>query len=137
VAGMKEKDLEIFNESLDQCMKDPRFLDRFYELFLASTPEVAEKFKNTDMLRQKRILKTSLYMLMLAAQGLDEGMQHLEQIAQRHSRDEIDIPPHLYDLWLNCLIQAVKEFDPAYNLDTERAWRVMMMHGIKVMKDRY
>lgn len=83
------------------------------------------------------MIKSSLYMLIYAAEGKPEGEVHLKQIAKLHSRHELDIKPALYDLWLECLIQAVKEFDPLFNAEIEKIWRSFMKQGIEFMKSRY
>jgi hypothetical protein len=41
---LNERDIELFNDSLERCTSGRRFLDRFYELFVASSTEVAAKF---------------------------------------------------------------------------------------------
>jgi hemoglobin-like flavoprotein len=100
------RDIEVFNDSLERCTSTRRFLDRFYELFISSSPEVAAKFANTDLRVQKASLKVSLYMIMASIQRKPEGTVHLERIAARHSRAGLDIGPHLYDQWLDCLIRG-------------------------------
>jgi hemoglobin-like flavoprotein len=137
MAGIPERDLELFNDSLERCTRGPRFLERFYELFMASSPEVAAKFVDTDFRRQRRVLKISLYMMMLAAEGKLEADLHLERIARRHSRAELRIRPELYDLWLECLLRAARESDPQFGAETEAAWRVILRRGIEFMKARY
>jgi hemoglobin-like flavoprotein len=132
-----ERDAELFNDSLERCTSDRRFLERFYELFIASSAEVAAKFANTDFRVQKAALKVSLYMIMASIEGKPEGAVHLERIAARHSRNALDIGPHLYDQWLECLIQAVRECDPLFGDKTEHAWRRVMRVGIEFLKSRY
>jgi hypothetical protein len=66
-----------------------------------------------------------------------EGNVHLERIVPRHSRSGLGIGPHLYDLWLDCLIQAVRECDPLFGEETERAWHRVMRVGIELLKSRY
>jgi hemoglobin-like flavoprotein len=134
---MTEEEIGLFNDSLERCTTSADFLDYFYRTFIASSTEVAEKFKHTDFKRQKIMLRTSLYMMMLAAMGKPEAQEHLQRIARVHGRASHDIRPALYDLWLDCLIQAVERFDPAFNQDTENAWRAMMKPGIDFMKSRY
>jgi hemoglobin-like flavoprotein len=134
---LKERDAELFNDSLERCTSDRRVLDRFYELFINSSAEVAAKFANTDFRVQKAALKVSFYMIMASIEGKPEGTVHLERIAARHSRNALDIGPHLYDLWLDCLIQAVRECDPLFGDDTEQAWRRVMRVGIEFLKSRY
>ena len=134
---MRERDVELFNDSLERCTRRAGFLDRFYELFLTSSEEVTQKFKHTDFKRQKRALRISLYVMMLVPERKAEADAHLERIAKRHSRRELDIRPELYDLWLDCLIRAAREFDPLFNMETERAWRSIMQAGIDFMRSRY
>jgi hemoglobin-like flavoprotein len=136
MSDLTERDLERFNDSLER-MPGGRLLERFYELFMAASPEVRAKFADTDFRRQRRVLKVSLYLMMLAAQGRLEGQVHLDEIARRHSRAGLDIRPELYDLWLECLIAAVREHDPRFDADTERAWRAVLRSGIEAMKSRY
>jgi hemoglobin-like flavoprotein len=76
-------------------------------------------------------------MMMSAALGHGEGDVHLKRIARRHSRAELAIRPELYDLWLECLIQAAREYDRSFSGETERAWRNVMKRGIEFMKSEY
>jgi hemoglobin-like flavoprotein len=97
---------------------------------------VARKFEHTDLRKQARMLKTSLYVMMLAS-GEIERIAHLERIAELHSRAGLDIQPELYDLWLDRLVQAVEEFDSQFDPEIEAAWRRVLQPGIEVMKSRY
>jgi hemoglobin-like flavoprotein len=98
---------------------------------------VAEKFRNTDLRRQAHALRASLYFLMMAAGGAPEAREHLEQIADLHSRAKLDIRPELYDLWLEALLQAVREYDSHFDAETEAAWRQVLDYGIAFMRSRY
>jgi hemoglobin-like flavoprotein len=133
---MYERDVELFNDSIERCCCKPEFLRRFYALFLASSDTVAKKFERTDLRKQARLLRTSLYIMMLAS-GESERIVHLERLAKLHSRAELDIKPELYDLWLDRLVQAVKEFDPMFDMETETAWRRVLQPGIEIMKSGY
>ena len=133
---MNEKDVELFNDSIERCSCKPEFLRRFYSLFLASSGPVAKKFERTDLQKQARMLKTSLYIMMLAGNE-SERVMHLERLAKLHSRAELDIKPELYDLWLDVLVRAVEEFDPLFDVQIGNAWRRMLQPGIEFMKSRY
>jgi hemoglobin-like flavoprotein len=135
-AGPNEHEIALFNDSLERCA-GRRFLDRFYQLFVSSSAEVAAKFANTDFNVQNRAVKVSFYMIVSSIEQKPEGNVHLERIAARHSRKGLDIRPALYDQWLDCLIQAVREHDPMFDAETETAWRRVMKRGIDVMKSRY
>jgi hemoglobin-like flavoprotein len=133
---MHERDFELFNDSIERCSLRPDFLRRFYTLFLASSDTVAKKFEHTDLREQAKLLKTSLYIMMLASNE-PERIVHLERLAKLHSRAELDIKPELYDLWLDRMVQAIKEFDPMFDSETETAWRRVLQPGIEFMKSRY
>jgi hemoglobin-like flavoprotein len=134
---MTEAELALFNDSLTRCTSQPLFLERFYAVFVSSSEEVRHKFGQTDFPKQRRLLQASFYMVMLEADGKPEGSVHFERIADLHSQRHLDISPHLYDLWLACLLQAVREYDPQWTPEIESLWRRMMAHGIAFMKARY
>lgn len=127
-----ENDLRIFNDSLDRCLADERFLDLFYDRLVRSSPEVAEKFASTDMRRQKRMLKSSLYSAMLAANGNPPALEHLRQLEGLHR--ERGIGAELYDRWLDCLLEAVHACDPSADERVEATWRRVLAVAIDVMK---
>lgn len=112
---MTEEDIALFHDSYDRCTANPQFMDRFYELFLSSRQEVAEKYKYTDFKRQKKLHKESLLLVMLMNMDSFKDYKRLEKIAKHHSRKELNIRPGLYEIWLECLIQAVKEIDNEFN----------------------
>jgi len=56
---MFRPEIELFNDSLARCLRRGELFQRFYELFLASSDEVREKFRATDFRRQRRMLQTS------------------------------------------------------------------------------
>ena len=129
--------LHVFNASLDRCVSQPEFLDRFYENLLATSDEIAEKFRHTEFTRQKAALKRALYVLLFAHEWDLQGDAYLRGLAQRHSRHDLDIRPELYDLWLDSLLKTVREFDPSFDETIAAAWRTMLGPGIEFMKSAY
>jgi len=134
---MGDQVTELFNQSLDRCLTQPGFMDRFYEIFLNSSEEVVDKFANTNFHRQKRMLRLSLYLIVSIGQSMPEAESHFERIAEQHSRSQLDIKPALYDLWLTSLLKAVSEFDPNFDKQLEEAWRKTLAYGIEFMRIRY
>ena len=126
-----------FGASLGRCHANPGFIARFYDLFVAASPEAAEKFKDTDLERQCRAMSSSLYALVLVIEGSKAAILYLDKIARQHGREDLDIRPELYDVWLKCLIETVSEFDPQYSDEIERLWRDAMAFGVKFMQSRY
>ncbi len=125
-------------DSLSRCVKDPRFLDRFYELLMASSDDIREKFETTDFERQMKVLQDSLFVMMVAA-GTTSGMAHKElaKLAERHSRNNLNIKPEWYVNWLDCLMKAVSEVDPQCTPELELAWRESLKGGIDLLKSKY
>ncbi|MCG6926046.1 MAG: globin [Acidobacteria bacterium] len=130
--------LEMFDGSLGRCTSQSRFLDLFYAKFLASSPKVREKFKDTDFVRQKRALKASLHMILLAAgdESGDPGT-YLSDVAEKHNAKHLDVGAELYDLWLDSLLETVEECDPEYSAEVRQAWEEVMMVGIHYLTVRY
>lgn len=126
-----------FSESLARCMADPGFLDRFYERFTSSSPEIAEKFKDTDFVRQKKALSSSLYLTVMAIEGGKGATTFLEGVAKRHARGALDIRPGLYEIWLDCLVDTAEEVDPEFDAELESIWRDTLRFGIDFMQSRY
>jgi hemoglobin-like flavoprotein len=134
---MDDRDAELFNDSLQRCLGKADFLERFYEYFLASSPEVAARFAGTDFRRQRRMLKASLWMMTGILAGRPETTGHLDHIAALHGRARLDVRPEMYGLWLGSLLRAVREADSRYTGDVENAWRRVLAPGIKYMQSRY
>jgi len=135
---MDQQTLEAFDRSLERCTSQSRFLDLFYTRFLASSPKVREKFADTDFVHQKRALKASLHMILLAAEDPEKGPErYLSEIAERHGARDLDIGAELYDLWLDSLLETVEECDPEYTPAVRKAWEDVMMVGIHYVCVRY
>ncbi len=131
---MDEKTLELFNDSFEYCLAKESFLPRFYELFLASSAEIRQKFMNTDIHRQSRILKKSLYVLTMATVGTEEARNELLRLGKSHGLQGMNIPEYMYDLWLDCLVQTVREFQTDWTPETEASWREMLNPHIEILK---
>ena len=130
--------LAAFEASLKRCEVRPDFLDVFYGNFLASSPEVAEKFVGTDFARQKESLSASFHHLLLVARDPKQGpAPYLEEVAARHGAGGLAIGAHLYDLWLDCLLETVRACDPESSKEVEAAWEEVMMIGIHYLCSNY
>ena len=135
---MDEATLQTFESSLARCTAKPEFLDLFYDTFLASSPKVREKFANTEVANQKRMLSASFNLMLRAAQNEESGPpEYLEELAKRHGAKQLAIGADLYDLWLDSLLVAVRASDPAYSMKIEAAWEKVMGIGIKYLCLRY
>lgn len=128
--------LESFHRLTQTEAIEARFLDEFYQSFMAASPEVRKRFEKTDFEKQKKVLKSSLYQI-LALYTNKIVDAHFEKIVKSHSKSELDIYPYLYEIWLTCLINTVKRNDLAFSSEVELAWRMVMALGITYMKFKY
>jgi hemoglobin-like flavoprotein len=131
---------KLFDDSYWRTVSASRdgraFIDGFYDRFLSTSDEISTKFANTDFDKQKQVLLLSLaFMSTYAASG--EPNTVIEKIAASHAPSGHDIRPELYDAWLGCLLDTVREFDPHWSPEVETAWRSTMEPGIAFMKARY
>jgi len=128
----------IFNDSYNRCLARDEFIDKFYDRYITSNDLVAEKFAHTEMKKQKLMLEASLHIIMaLKTSTPENAVKHFKRIGVAHGREQHDIPPALYDLWLESLIETVKEFDVKYDSDVDVAWRDILSDGIRIMKSMY
>ena len=131
---------KLFDKSYERVktvIKNDRcFFDAFYDRFIQFSPEVAQHFKHTDMQRQKKVLEKSFYSLLIFY-ATNNANDYLEEIAIQHSKSALDINPGLYDLWLESLIETVKEYDDHFTPETELSWRLVLSVGITYMKFKY
>jgi hemoglobin-like flavoprotein len=120
-------------DSLGRCVKCETFLQRFYELFMASSPEVAELFQKTDFERQKKMLRDSLYVMLVAA-GTTKGAAHDEvrRLATLHR--DVGVKSDMYSLWLDSLVEAAREHDTHFTDTLENDWRASLSEPIELMK---
>lgn len=132
----KEKVAELFNDSYQRCRSNPAFMDIFYDRFLAASPLVSDKFKDTDFVRQKRMLRGSLLHLISAYVGEDADIR-LGVIAETHSASGYNIGPELYELWRQAMLEAVEQCDPRFNDEIKAAWEATIQGGIEFLISKY
>jgi len=130
----------IFDASYERVKKHhagkEAFFHAFYERFIQADPRVAQHFQHTDMERQQKMLEKSFYRLLVfyATNSTDD---YLEEVAIRHSKLVLNIDKDLYDIWLDCLIETLKDYDPEYSDQVELSWRLLLATGITYMKFKY
>ncbi len=135
--ALNRNQIACFDTSLARCLADQAFLTRFYDLFVESSPDIAEKFRDTDFQRQRRAMGASLYVLVLALEQGEAAIIYLNQVALQHSHAKLDVRPEMYDAWRDCLLQSVKEYDPLFSEEIEQAWREAVQFAINFMRERY
>ena len=112
------------------------FVEYFYKILVGRNDTIKKIFANIDLERQRRMVKKSIFYIYNCYR--DKYINDdLEKIAVLHNKHNLNIPTHLYDVWLDCLLESVEKFDPEYNDEIEVAWRMIMSVGISYMKFQY
>ncbi|VXB30416.1 conserved hypothetical protein [Pseudomonas sp. 8AS] len=130
---MKATDLVM--QSYGRCCASATFFDDFYRYFLASSPQVRDKFTNTDMPAQKQLLRQGILNLVMYARGMPDTK--LRALGESHARGRLDIRPELYDLWLDALLMSIAAHDGQFSESIRSAWREVLNKGIGVIKSGY
>jgi len=126
----------VIGEGIGLGAKGRRFFKHFYQIFFGKSGEVRGKFKEVDMDSQIHVLEKSMFH-MISFYVAKTDTEYLRTIALTHNREQYDIKPEYYDIWLEALIETVEELDPGYNADLGLAWRLAMTPGIQFMKFHY
>lgn len=128
--------IQEFHDSFTR-VTDPgqgqRFFDVFYARFIAADEAVAEKFRATDLVHQKQMLRESLTEMREFFTS-PKSNPYIVTLARIHGVRGHDITPHFFDRWLDCLVATVVEVDPHSNDNVALAWRIVMAPGIEFMK---
>ena len=132
---MRADQLKLVEESYARCFESPGFLDTFYQHLLESSPAIPPMFSQTDFERQHKVLQHGLGILMIYAKRKNPAL--LQRIADRHDRNDVNVDPSLYPLFVESLVTAVREHDSEVSPDIEDAWRAAIAPGIEFMKDQY
>ena len=85
---------------------------------------------------QVRMLQKGMYQL-ISFYLVKADSSSLKSIAISHNRSHYDIAPELYDLWLDALLETLKELDPEYTKELRLAWQIVMTPGILYLKHHY
>lgn len=117
-------DYSDLHQSYGRCNANGPFIERFYDVFLDSHPDVRRAFANTDFDRQRRLLRRTLTSAIMYAAGSGSVEREIAAMAEIHSRKgRAPVQPHLYGYWLDSLITVIREFDPECDFQLERRWR--------------
>lgn len=134
---MFPEDVDAVIASYHRCMHGEGFVDTFYELFLAKSSDVAAKFRHTDFVHQKLMLRQSLLMMLMFNHNPEDVSDDMERLGERHSRGGVDIPPRMYELWLDALCEAVEQHDAEFTPEVAEMWRSAMKPGIDLIIAKY
>ncbi|MEN1956236.1 globin [Luteimonas changyuni] len=115
------------HQSYGRCLRDKEFIGRFYDVFLASNPDVPALFAHTDFNKQRMALRKGITMAIFHAGGsrvVDRGIAEMGAV---HARDgRCPVPAALYRDWIASLLHVVEETDPEADPALMARWREAM-----------
>ena len=117
-------------ESYSRCCVNPTFFDRFYQTFLSSYPAIAPMFANTEMAKQKQLLRQGISMMFMHLGGNGVGTTALDRIGESHNRNHLNVNPKWYDFWIESLVTTVKACDEKMTPALEAEWRKTLRTGV-------
>ena len=85
------------------------------------------------MLRQASILRQAFDYLMGLYLSHEPG-DKLQEIAHTHGVHGLNIRPELYEVWMESLLETVKDSDPKFDKNVELAWKLVLSPGIVYLK---
>lgn len=121
-------------QSYGRCLREKNFIERFYEIFLDSHPDIRPMFTKTDFQKQRMALRRGISAAIAHASGSSLSRSTMEQMAHAHSRKgHAPVRPDLYPYWVDSLVRAVEETDPEATPQLMARWR----QGMKVVIDDF
>ena len=124
-------------QRLERALREDGFARTFYERLLASSADIRARFAGTDPAGHPAKLMAAFWLAADAVRGEPEARAALADQARLHDRHHRNVPPELYDRWLEVLVDTVRDTDPDFTLPVEAAWRTVMGHVAHIMKRRY
>lgn len=131
---------EIVTRSFGRCLAFGNLVfDRFYDNFLKSSPEIGQMFRNTDMKKQKVLLRAGInYAIMFSSDMGRKGAESvLSRIRDSHSKAKYNVRPELYPLWISNLLKAIEETDPKFSPEVKEAWEKVLNLAVKYITSGY
>lgn len=124
--------------SYGRCLRDRRFIERFYEVFMESHPEIAPMFADTHFGRQRMALRRGISAAIFHAAGSTLTRTTVEQMADVHSlRGRCPVDPALYPYWIDSLLAVIVETDPEIDERLQARWRQAMGVVCATFAERY
>ncbi|WP_201316621.1 globin [Dyella sp. EPa41] len=124
--------------SYGRCLRQGGFIARFYEIFMASHPDIPGMFRHTDFSAQYSALRRGISAAIAFAGGSTLTRRTMTEMAKVHSRKgRAPVSPTLYPYWSDSLLRAIAEFDPEYDFALEQRWRKALEHTTAYFIEHY
>jgi hypothetical protein len=113
--------------SYGRCLRSRGFIERFYEVLLSRDPGLAPLFATTDFQKQHMALRRGISLAISWAAGDGMAIKPVEEMIRIHARKgRAPVPPAFHALWLDSLLQVIRERDDQLTPALETRWREAM-----------
>lgn len=127
-----------YGRSLVSHGSKKKFFVRFYEVFLASDPEIRSRFMQVNIAKQVDALRNGISMVILHAENKDKlAGDVLDGIRKTHSTENLNIKAEHYKFWEESLITVLKEYDAEFNDKLEKEWRELIQQTVDYMLGKH
>lgn len=133
---MKEIILEV-KSSYGRALGNRQFIERFYDIFTKSHPDILGKFENTDFSKQHKLLDQAISLAMLYPQGNVIAKQVFTKLRESHNRRNLNIQPKYIQYWEKSLLQTVSESDPEFTPELAEKWHQVLKPAMDYIKEGY
>lgn len=131
-------DFNDIERSYGRCLRRRDFIERFYELLLASDPRMQPLFAHTDFSQQNKALRRGISTAIQFAAGSGIVRRTIDEMARVHSRQgRAPVPPQLHELWLESMVLAVRESDPQADVALLKRWRQALSPIVQHFREHY
>ncbi len=113
------------------------FFDDFYATLSDRAPGIGAMFADVDMQQQNQLIRRGVEHLIEYAVGSEESAAALRRVGESHGEQGLNVAPELYPLWLDTLMEAVRQHDPEASDHVESAWRVVARGGLDLIISKY
>ena len=126
----EESYARVFGGDVAMDDRADAFFSAFYDRFTADE-SVGRLFERTDRSRQVQMLKKSLFQL-VSFYVVSNPTAELERLRDLHNR--LRLPPAMFDVWMEALLDTVRQFDEQFDETTQLAWCWALAPGIAFMQ---
>ena len=93
---MNDHEIQEVRESFGRCTLKGDLIDRFYEIFLESHPDIKPRFANTDFTKQKELLRKGINIAILFGNDKVLGRKGIEKLRESHKRTKLNVRVLVY-----------------------------------------
>lgn len=136
--GFAENPMSQLTDVIDsyrRCIAHSGFFDHFYDKLFDRDENIRKMFDKVDLDKQKTMIRKAVTTLIMKKSGVQAANLSLMSIANSHGKNGLGVTPEMYAVWIDCLIQTVKEMDNAFTPELGAAWRNTLESGVGFIID--